>query len=386
MSHNEIPRRGLAKSAYRRTVRVAGAAVLALLVAPGVGAPAWGASSIRVTTLISSEVFAQDAKGAILSVIDTCPVGAGLDRARTRRLIEPSAPGVRLLSRELWPRGMVSRWRLTAAGVFEGATTRQTAVCVEHIAAGASTHTARTSAAVRLWGPASARPWIWANHQTASHWSGLAAVSSARLTKSTATGMRDVMSGLVFGDTVFIMGAPSTRVQPGHFTELRAGMATASRPGRTPTPDNVHVQDFTIPRLGGGDLRWSRYTSGRVLLAAGSLTQTRAALTRLVKIAASTPTHERVVGLVADLFSKDKFRPTPISVIERQAGQLPAPTGYAVAPAPVVWFYDSASNTGQVVDPFNTGVIAIVDNGVVSRYLPATATDADIRESLAATP
>jgi hypothetical protein len=123
-----------------------------------------------------------------------------------------------------------------------------------------------------------------------------------------------------------------------------------------------------------------------VLLAAGSLTQTRTALTRLVKIAASTPTHERVVGLVADLIGKDKFRPTPISVIERQAGQLPAPAGYAVAPAPVVWFYDSASNTGQVADPFSTGVIAIVDNGVVRRYLPTTATDADIRKWVTATP
>ncbi len=129
--------------------------------------------------------------------------------------------------------------------------------------------------------------------------------------------MRDVMSGLLFGDTAFSMGFPVTRIRPGHYTELRVRLATTSRLGRTPEPDNVHVQDFTIPRLGGGDLRWSRYTSGRVLLVAGSVPQTRIALTRLVTIAAATPTRQRVVGLVADLTSKDKFRPTALTAIER---------------------------------------------------------------------
>ena len=32
----------------------------------------------------------------------------------TRSLISPTPPGYRLLSRELWPRGMVTRWRMTA--------------------------------------------------------------------------------------------------------------------------------------------------------------------------------------------------------------------------------------------------------------------------------
>ena len=51
-----------------------------------------------------------------------------------------------------------------------------------------------------------------------------------------------------------------------------------------------------------------------------------------------------------------------------------------------MWFYDSAANTGQVADPFSTGVIAIVDNGVVRRCLPGNATNATIRKWLVATP
>ena len=384
MSPNET-RSGPGWRLALRRLLVAATTVLSLVTAPWAGAPSWAATRIRVSTVLTSEVLAQDAKGGIVSVIDVCPVNSALDGARTRQLIEQPAPGVRLLSRELWPRGVVSRWRVTASDVFAGANVRQSAVCVEHLVERTSVHTATTTSIVRLWGPATAKAWIWAGHQTASHWSGRAVVSNTHLTRARGTRMRDVMSGLVFGDTAYTMGAPpSARVRPGHFSELRVRVATTSRPGRAPAPDNVHVPDFTVPKLGGGDLRWSHYTSGRVLVAAGSVPQTRAALQRLVATAAATPARQRVVGLVADLNSKDKFRPTTLAVIERRAGQLPAPTGYAVA-CPVVWLSDAAANTGQVADPFGAGLIAIVEDGVVRRYLPGDTSSAEIRKSLAAT-
>ena len=146
--------------------------------------------------------------------------------------------------------------------------------------------------------------------------------------------------------------------------------------------DNTHVPDFTVERLGGGQLGWAEHEGKPVVIAVGSLEQVGTAVRRLAPIVADSPSGATLLGLVVEL---DRLKTAPRSVAEvaREAGDLPAPVGYASPDAgPAVWFMDSAANVGQVTDGMESGVIAFVDStGEVVVYTPMDASDGTLRSS-----
>ena len=131
--------------------------------------------------------------------------------------------------------------------------------------------------------------------------------------------------------------------------------------------DNTHVPGFTVARLGGGELTWADHTGKPVVIAVGTLEQVTTAVRRLAPIVAASPSGATLLGLVVEL-DRLKAAPGPIAEVEREAGALPAPVGYASPDATsAVWFLDGAANVGEVTGGMDAGVIAFVDPPAMSR-------------------
>ena len=143
--------------------------------------------------------------------------------------------------------------------------------------------------------------------------------------------------------------------------------------------DNVHVPDFTLERLGGGQLAWADFRGKPVVVVVGPVPQVSDAVRRLHPVLAKVPSHPTLLGLVTDP-TGDKFHPRPIRDIEKEAGALPAPVGYAAVPLSAVWFLDSASNTGVDVG-LDGCVVAFVDkSGAVVHFTVPATPDAQLSE------
>ena len=136
--------------------------------------------------------------------------------------------------------------------------------------------------------------------------------------------------------------------------------------------DNSHVPDFTVERLGGGELSWSAYRGKPVVVVVGPVPQASATLRRLQPLLAEDPSHPTLLGLVIDP-TGDKFNPRPVADVEKDAGALPVPVGYAAVPGSAVWFLDAAANTGVEVE-LDGCIVAFVDqSGAVTHFaLPST--------------
>ena len=143
--------------------------------------------------------------------------------------------------------------------------------------------------------------------------------------------------------------------------------------------DNSQVPDFTVERLGGGELAWADYRGKAVVIVVGPVPQVSTAVRRLQPRLATSPGHPTLLGLVTDP-TADKFNPRPVTDIEREAGDLPVPVGYAAVPLSAVWFLDSASNTGVDVG-LDGCVVAFVDaSGAVMRFAAPSTPDAQLTE------
>ena len=143
--------------------------------------------------------------------------------------------------------------------------------------------------------------------------------------------------------------------------------------------DNVHVPDFTVERLGGGALAWTDHTGTPVVIVVGNVAQVPATVRRLQPLLATTPSKATLLGLVTDP-TGDKFNPRPVAELEKQAGDLPVPVGYAAVPLSAVWFLDSASNRGVDVD-LDGCVVAFVDrSGAVVHFATPSTPDAQLTE------
>jgi hypothetical protein len=194
-------------------------------------APAQAATTIRVRTIVATTVSYGDVVGATISVIQTCPIGASLDVALTRRRTPRTPANFRLLSREFWPRGLVSRWRMTAPMPQRdnAASPSQTVVCVQDLPAGTARHTDRVSVIARLWGPAPFKVWHESSDITSSTWSGRPAPSSVRITRVTTKRM-EAFAGSEEPHAVFAYGGIGLGGFPaGQYAELRLGLAVTSR-------------------------------------------------------------------------------------------------------------------------------------------------------------
>lgn len=146
----------------RRTALALTAAVTAavgLLAAPAGAAPARTLTSGHISL---SAVSGTLPVGATISVLQYCPARSALDKAATRtaeRQADLSLDShVRLASREFWPAGTVSRYRVTRAVPADGAVPLLTAaLCTGTAPSGATTVSGRAATDVRVWGPAPSR-------------------------------------------------------------------------------------------------------------------------------------------------------------------------------------------------------------------------------------
>ena len=143
---------------------VAAALGLGMVTVPVSAVAAEPATKKIVSSHLSFSGFDQRMpRGAVVSVIQTCPAGELLDKAQTRaqnRRFDAehgAEPNVRLASRELWVAGLVSRFRVVRAGgvpTKDGFGLLTGAICTRRAPANAKTVTQRASTDVRVWGPA----------------------------------------------------------------------------------------------------------------------------------------------------------------------------------------------------------------------------------------
>lgn len=222
----------IASSARTGRTRIVAAAFL--VAATTVVAPmpqTQAATTVRVRTIVATTVSYGDVVGATISLIQTCPTGASLDVRQTRQRTPRTPSNFRLLSREFWPRGLVSRWRMTAPMPQRdnAPSPGQTVVCLENLDLGTARHTARVSVISRLWGPTPFKAWLDSSDTTSSTWSGMPAPSSVRITRVAGKRM------IAFADSeepnlVFAYGGVGVPGYPaGEYSELRLGLAITSR-------------------------------------------------------------------------------------------------------------------------------------------------------------
>jgi hypothetical protein len=148
-------------------------------------------------------------------------------------------------------------------------------------------------------------------------------------------------------------------------------------PGRDvePEPLPAGLPDFTVPRLGGGQLRWADYAGRPVIAVAGDITQVAPALRRLARLTDGGKS-PAVIGLAWDPYGA-KGDPAPADEIRRKAGVLPVPVGYP-ATYPAVWLSDSAG-----VGPGDVGIIGFLDRkGIPVTLLRSSASDTQIRAAI----
>ncbi len=148
----------------RRTVLALTATVTVALTG-GLAAPASAATPARTLTsghISISAVSGSLPVGATVSVLQFCPARSGLDKAATRaaeRQVDLTLdPHVRLASREFWPAGTVSRYRVIRSVAADSAVlVLNAALCTSTAPAGATTVTGRAATDLRVWGPAPSR-------------------------------------------------------------------------------------------------------------------------------------------------------------------------------------------------------------------------------------
>lgn len=214
----------------RTKFRLAATALALAVTAWAPMAPAQAATTVRVRTIVATTVSYGDVVGATISVIQTCPTGALLDVGQTRQRTPRTPANFRLLSREFWPRGLVSRWRMTAPMPHRdyAPSPAQTVVCVQDLPGDTARHTARVSVIARLWGPAPFKSWHESTDVTSSTWSGRPAPSSVRITR-VATKRMEAFAGAEEPNLVFAYGGVGLGGYPaGQYSELRLGLAVTS--------------------------------------------------------------------------------------------------------------------------------------------------------------
>jgi hypothetical protein len=237
-----------------RSVR-SGALLAALLALAAVPAPAAAADVRRVvSTHVSFTGFdARVPAGAVVSVVQTCPIGSRLDRAATRasgaRFDGELQPTVRRLSRELWPAGMVTRYRVLQAAAVprdDGFGLVNAAVCTGGAPLRATSVSGRATTDVRLWGPAPAGVRLFSvtlpavtDRPLGADLPYLTAVRAAGASTSpggVAGGVRAVQEADDDGGSGSVMTTGTTlrRVPAGRFASMRSAYAyTADLTRRT---------------------------------------------------------------------------------------------------------------------------------------------------------
>jgi hypothetical protein len=89
-------------------------------------------------------------------------------------------------------------------------------------------------------------------------------------------------------------------------------------------PQDYVLPEFTVPRIGGGQLHWADNAGKSVVVDAGDVTHVAPVVRRLAKLTSGGKS-PAVTGLIWDPFG-DKEHPTSTAMIKRRAGRLPRPS------------------------------------------------------------
>ena len=124
-----------------------------VLTLPLLAWPAEGAENRVVRFQIMSQTYLESPNaGMILSLISICPPGASAEPASTR-LIKWGGVNVSLIGREMWPSGMVTRWRVNTDSENVVTYVRDSVNCVAHVPRAFSRYDPSVRSIVRVWGP-----------------------------------------------------------------------------------------------------------------------------------------------------------------------------------------------------------------------------------------
>jgi len=134
------------------------AAVTGILLASAVPSNAASTRPIQTGVVSITGVSGPLHAGATISVVQVCPTGTKIAREVTRGAGQLHTGGVRVASRELWPAGMVTRFRVVREMHAEDSALLFTALACKMRVAGSTTLVrGRATVDVRLWGPADSR-------------------------------------------------------------------------------------------------------------------------------------------------------------------------------------------------------------------------------------
>ena len=220
-----------------RTAAMTAALVpLALVTALPAGAVASTAPR-TVTSLVTTEIGPVDAprSGLTLSIVQICPRGSSLARARSAGQVHRLPPNVRRISRELWPRGAVTRWRVTGAlppGDIIGSM-QQTVACREPLRSTAGRHDAGVSVKVRVWGPATDRLALESTTSVRALWGKAVVGADLEVVRLVAPPRFPADVSLMGRNQAWVSGFLLENLRAGQFAEQRLDIQVRSHLPRT---------------------------------------------------------------------------------------------------------------------------------------------------------
>ena len=235
-SRGESPGFGWYVWGRKRLTRAAAAVTVALLplaLATVFATSAQASTRPRtVTSLVTTEIEGAGTlpSGLTLSIVHVCPPGSSLDRARTADQIHRLPPNVRLISRELWPRGAVTRWRVTraaTAGSIVGSI-QQTVACREPLRSTAGRHDAGVSVKVRVWGPVTGKVILDSRTTVGAFWGNARVGADLEVVRLVAPPRSFADVNLSPRDQASASAALLEHLRAGQFAELRLDLQVRS--------------------------------------------------------------------------------------------------------------------------------------------------------------
>ena len=219
------------------------AALFPLVLMMVLGTSAQASSSPRpVTSLVTTEIAGTLSPGLSLSIVQVCPLNSSLDRVRSSGQSHRLPPNVRLISRELWPRGAVTRWRVTGSLPPKGdivGSIQQTVACREPLRSTASHHDAGVSVLVRVWGPLTGKVVLDSMSTVRALWGSTPVGSDVEVVRLVTTDQSFANVSLGRHDQASVSAAVLAHLRAGQFAELRLDLQVRShlrgpQPSRSP--------------------------------------------------------------------------------------------------------------------------------------------------------
>ena len=221
----------------KRAAAVTAALVpLALVMLLGTGARASSAPR-TVTSLVTTEIGSAELQpGLALSIVQICPPNSSLDRVRSSGQLHRLPSNVRLISWELWPRGAVTRWRVTGSRPQKGdivGSIQQTVACREPLRSTAGHHDASVSVLVRVWGPLTGKFVLDSMSTVRALWGSTPVSSDVELVRLVAPHQSDPFVSLGTHDQASVSAGLVGNLRAGQFAELRLDLQVRSHLPRT---------------------------------------------------------------------------------------------------------------------------------------------------------